>query len=154
MADLVAQDVMTREVVTIPNTATLRDAAEIFTAKHISGAPVIEADGKVVGMVTEADILDFDRREAAIPRTGAFGVFLISEEQLKKAYDDGLALSVEKLMARKVISATPHTPLTELMRLMVTKKINRIPIVDGNRLAGIVTREDVLRGLLASTEKV
>lgn len=152
MNELTAQDIMTREVTTIPVTATLRSAAQLLAEKNISGAPVVDAEGKLTGMLTEADILDSDRREAAIPRTGAFGVYLISEALLKQTYDDGLALTVDNLMTRRVITATPHTPITELMRLMVVERVNRLPVMDGEQLIGIVTRADVLRGLLRLRE--
>jgi CBS domain-containing protein len=152
MAARTAEDIMTREVVTIPVSATLREAARLLVDKNISGAPVADAQGKVVGVLTEGDILDEDRRTAAIPRISTLGFFLASEADLKRAYDDGLALPVEKLMTRRVLSAAPHEPITELMRLMVTRRINRIPIMDGNKLVGIVTRSDILRGLLDSME--
>lgn len=148
MKELTAQEIMTREVITVPPAATLREAAQLMAEKRISGMPVVDDAGHLVGILTEADILDPDKRHTAIPRTGAFGIFLIPEEQLRRAYDDGLALTVDKLMTRKVITVTPNTPISELMRLMVVRRINRLPVMDGDRLIGIVTREDVLRGML------
>ncbi|MGB9881005.1 MAG: CBS domain-containing protein, partial [Anaerolineae bacterium] len=75
--ELTARDVMTRDVVTIPETASLRDAVHVLVNHEISGAPVVDESGNVVGMLSEADILDERKREAALPRVALFGVSII-----------------------------------------------------------------------------
>jgi CBS-domain-containing membrane protein len=143
----VAADVMTREVKTIPWDATLRDVAEMLSIHHISGAPVVDDSGKMTGIICEADLINAAKKRAALPHVAAFGVFLAPEETLKRIYQDGATLRAEQVMTRDVITAAPDTPLAELSRIMTRKRINRIPVLDGEELVGIVTREDVLRGL-------
>lgn len=153
MAKRIVSDIMNRNVITIPAKATLREAAQTLVERGISGLPVVDEAGQLVGMLSEADILDPVKRQSALPRMGVLGFFVIPEEQLKRAYEDGLTLPVEKLMSQHVITVTPHTPITEVMRQMVVKKVNRLPVLDGTQLVGIVTREDVLRGLLETASE-
>jgi CBS domain-containing protein len=148
MSDLHAQDVMTKEVFTVPAKATLREVAELLAQHNISGAPVIDESGTVVGIISESDILSEEKRRRALPRMALFGLHPISEDYMQEAYQEGLALQAESLMTRNVIYAQEDTPLDQLSRLMVERRINRIPILRKGQLVGIVTREDALRGLL------
>ena len=143
-----AADVMTREVRTIPAEATLREAAEMLSIHHISGAPVVDNDGRMIGIITESDLMNSARKRAAMPHIAAFGVFLAPEETLQRIYHDGATLLAEEVMTPDPITAPPDVTLQELSQIMTKRRINRIPIVeDGGKLVGIVTREDILRGL-------
>jgi CBS domain-containing protein len=151
MPHLKAKDVMTREVKTVTPQATLREAAELLATQGISGAPVVDETGRVVGVISESDILDSKKRYKALPRMALWGLRPIPEDFLREAYQEGLSLQVESLMSRNVITAEEETPLEELAHLMVSHRINRVPILREGKLVGIVTREDALRGLLASS---
>ena len=148
-----AADVMTRGVRTIPAEATLRETAEMLSIHHISGAPVVDADGRMIGIITESDLMNSPRKRAAMPHVAAFGVFLAPEETLQRIYHDGATLLAEEVMTPDPITAPPDATLRELSQIMTKRHINRIPIVEegreggGKTLVGIVTREDVLRGL-------
>jgi CBS domain-containing protein len=147
MADLTAKDVMTATVHAVRPHQTLREAAELMAAHHISGLPVVDADGKVIGMVTEADLIDEHKREAAIPRTALYGLFLIPDEATLSAYENGMKLQVQQVMSKPVTAATEETTLHELADIMVRRRINRVPIVHGEHLVGIVSRGDLVRAL-------
>ena len=146
-----ARDVMTRNVALVRADQTLREAAALLTECHISGAPVVDRDGRLVGVLSESDLLSDARRDAAIPRFAVLGLSPVPDDLFRRAYDDGWKLRAENLMTRKIVTARQDTPLSELADTMVRRRINRIPIVadkDDKMLVGIVTREDVLRGLL------
>lgn len=149
MPSLKAKDIMTREVKTVAPQATLREAAELLATHGISGAPVVDESGQVVGIISESDILDEKKRYRALPRMALWGLRPIPEDFLREAYQEGLSLQVERLMSRDVITAEEETPVEELVRLMVSRRINRVPILREGQLVGIVTREDALRGLLS-----
>ncbi|MGC8835221.1 MAG: CBS domain-containing protein [Armatimonadota bacterium] len=145
--ELTARDVMTRDVVTIPETASLRDAVHVLVNHEISGAPVVDESGNVVGMLSEADILDERKREAALPRVALFGVSIIPDDSLRRAYEEGMSLQVKDVMTKKVISVEEDTSVKEIARLMVRHRINRVPVIKDRRLVGIVARDDILRAL-------
>jgi CBS domain-containing protein len=150
MAQVRAQDIMTRDVKTVRADAPLREAAELFTTHGISGAPVVDETGNVVGMVSESDLINPEKRRAALPRMAVFGVYVVPEETLQRAYQEGMSLPTREVMSRNVLSAAEDTPADELARRMVASRINRVPILRDNKPVGIVTREDILRGLMTS----
>jgi CBS domain-containing protein len=147
MAELTARDVMTTGVHTLRPDATLQQAAELLATHHISGAPVVDAAGRVVGMLTEADLIDQHRREAAVPRTALFGLILIPETVTLEAYRRGMQLQVQQVMSKNVVAAEEETTLHELADRMMSHKINRVPVLRDGRLVGIVSRGDVVRAL-------
>ena len=141
-------EIMHTEVRTLAPETTLREAAELLGIWQVSGAPVVDSNGKLVGVVSESDMLSEARKRAALPRTAAFGVFLPVEDALKRIYHDGATLLVGEVMSTNVVTATPVTSLEELGRTLVQRRINRIPVLDDKgQLVGIVTREDVLKAL-------
>lgn len=143
-------EIMTRAVVTISEDATLREAAALLSEKRISGAPVVDAQGALVGILSESDLLNEARKRSALPRTAAFGIFVASEEVLQRLYHDGADLCVRSVMSTNLITATEETTVKEATRTMVGKKINRLPILDPKgKVVGIVTREDLLKAVFS-----
>ena len=142
--------IMTRPVVTILENATLREAAALLSEKQISGAPVVDAQGNLVGILSESDLLNEGRKRAALPRTAAFGVFVASEEVLQRLYHAGADLSVRSVMSTNLQTATEETTVVEATRTLISRKINRLPVVDSTgKLVGIVTREDLLKAVFS-----
>lgn len=143
-----AAQILQAQVHTLSPDATLREAAELLGLWNVSGAPVVDSQGNLVGVVSESDLLSEARKRAALPRTAAFGVFLPVEDALKRIYHEGATLLVGEVMSTNLVTATADTPVDEIGRLLVQRKINRIPVVNiEGKLVGIVTREDVLRSL-------
>lgn len=144
-----AADVMTKNVIAVTEDATVREAGQAMIDNGVSGLVVLDAAGALAGVVSESDLMNTGRRRNALPRTALFGLAPVKEEALLRAYEDGLALRVGDVMTRKVISVPPDAALDALAAVLVNKRINRVPVVDGGKVVGIVTREDVLRGMLA-----
>lgn len=150
---LTARDIMTRDVKTITENAPLKEAVEILTANKISGMPVLDEKGTLVGIISEADLMNKEKRRAVLPHMALFGLFVVPERLLKEAYEEGFALKVRDVMTTNVVTAEEDTPVEELADIMVRKRINRIPIMKDGQLVGIVTRNDVLRGLRYQSDR-
>ena len=144
------KDVMQTEVVTVAPEATLKEAAALLVEHRISGLPVVDADGAVVGVVSEADILYKERGDR--PPRGAFAWF----------FDPGGLADAKKLEARTVAEAmtSPATTIqrwrnvADAARAMIELGINRLPVVHHDKLVGIVTRADLVRAFARSDEEI
>ncbi len=147
MLNTKAVDIMTKKVKTLTEDATLREAAEQMVWHKISGLPVVNDAGVLVGIITEADLMSEDKRKAAIPRMALYGLYIIPEELLEKSYHEGFSLMVKDVMTKKVITAGPDAYVEELAEIMVHKGINRIPIVEDGKLVGVVSRNDILKAM-------
>jgi CBS domain-containing protein len=141
-------DCMTREVLALAPETSLEGAARLFSTRHISGAPVIDPDGKPLGVLTQHDITDPDRG-----RRDGHGQSLfyklragsIERHQCGKVATPG---TVGDIMTSFVVAVPPDKPIEEAARLMVSDGVHRLLVVQGQRLVGIVTSMDLLRALL------
>jgi CBS domain-containing protein len=147
---MLVQGFMTENPVTIKPLDTVETVLKLLEEKHISGLPVVDEDGKVVGVVSEADLL-FKERPLRMPLYLTFlgGVIYLEPldkflQQLKKT----LGILVQDVMTLAPITITPDTPVPCAANLMLEKRINRLPVVDDKgKLIGIITRNDLLRAL-------
>jgi CBS domain-containing protein len=143
-----AMNVMTRPVVTIPADATVYAAADILLGARISAAPVVDADGKMIGIVSEADLMN--RAESgAVPAKSWLQRLLAPEAVLARDFLRSHSHHVADVMTRDVVAAEEQTDLREIAGLMQSRKVKRIPIVRGGKVVGIVSRANLLQGLLA-----
>lgn len=142
-----AGEIMTRDVVSVTPETTLREITDLLIARNISGVPVVDAHGAVVGVVSETDLINEDKRRVAIPRSLLFGVFTIPESALREAFADGETLTANDLMTRHPYTVHEDASAREVCRALVERNINRVPVVRDNRLVGVITRTDVLRAL-------
>lgn len=144
------RDIMTRTVVTVRPTDTLQSAATLLAEKDISGMPVVDADGKVVGVLSEKDLLRTLRDRAGLGMPG--GLFALILEPSSARQKDLLAQCLEVLrkgtvrqaMSTPAKTVTPDTLTVQAGRQMLSLGINRMPVVDHGKLVGIVTRANVL----------
>ena len=112
-----AKDIMTRDIITVSPTMTIRSLAMTLIKNQISGAPVAGRNGKIIGVVSEADIV------------------------AKKGKD------VKSIMSKKIISVGEDTAVEEIARLMTTQKIKRVPVMRGDNVVGIVSRADIVSAI-------
>jgi CBS domain-containing protein len=147
MEALRAKQIMTSSVITVREDTRLEEIAGILACRGISGVPVVDDEDRVIGIVSQTDLIDEHRREVRIPRVALYGLFPLPDDLLVAAARGGMTLPASALMSRQVITATENTTVHELADLMVTHKINRVPIVSGDRLVGIVCRADIVRAL-------
>jgi CBS domain-containing protein len=147
MDSLMARDVMSSEVRAVCEDTPLEEIAALLATHHISGVPVVDEEQRVIGIVSEADLIDEHKRERHIPRVALYGLFPIPEDLLAAAYAGGKGLTARDMMTRKVTTASEKTSCAELADLMVRRHINRVPIVRDGKLVGIVCRDDLVRAL-------
>jgi CBS domain-containing protein len=148
-----ARDVMVSPVVTVKPSATVKEVAKVLLESRISGVPVVEDQGKLVGIVSEGDLLH--RSEAGTELRRAWWlVGLTGEETLAGEYVKAHARKAADVMTTNVISAGPDAPLHELAALMETNAIKRVPIVDNGRLVGIVSRANLLQAVAGARPEV
>ncbi len=140
-------DIMTQPVITVGPQTTIAEAAQLMLQRHISGLPVVDAAGAVVGIVTEGDLLR--RAETGTERRHARWLeFIISPGRLAREYAGAHAHRVGEVMSQEVISVTPQDPLEAVVRLMERRHIKRLPVIAAGRLVGIISRANLVRALV------
>jgi CBS domain-containing protein len=142
-------------VTATPDTA-LEDIARLMLEHRIGCVVIVSAEdpGRVAGIVTETD---FDIREAGIPFSAfrapkLFGNWISSEAELAEAYEQVRRRRVRDIMQSPVITVSPDDEVWRAARLMIEHDIKRLPVVEGGRLVGIVTRHDLLKRCVAESE--
>jgi CBS domain-containing protein len=142
-------DLMTKDVVSVKPTMTLREAAALLVEKRISGMPVVNDESEVVGIISEADILV--KAGGSHSRNRLLGWLLepdLGDEEKIRAETVGQAMSAPAL------TIATHRPVHEAARLMVTEGVNRLPVLDDGKLTGILTRADVVRAFTRTDAEI
>lgn len=145
-----ASDIMTTEVITVTKDTSLKDLAKILFEKHINGVPVVDDAGSLIGIICESDLIQKDRK-LHIPTVVAIFdwiLYLENPKNLEKEIKRINATTVEDLYTKEVITVDEKTPLDEIATLMAQKRIYTIPVMDGDRLVGIVGKADLIRTLV------
>lgn len=159
-------DVMTRDVVTLSPDMTLEQAAERLVERGISGAPVVTADGRLLGILSESDLLrhlkriaeDFIGAKYLTDRVHSLALLTFLGERQHAAvpeiYKRLRAARVSDAMTRKVETVGPMETIEAVAGVMIEHDVNRVPVVDAGRVVGIVTRTDLARVLATSRKDV
>ncbi len=148
-----AADVMVTNVITVTPDQSVQEVAEILLTKRISGLPVVDADGKLVGIVSEGDLMR--RVETGTARERSWWLrLLMGREGLAQEYIRQNANRVGDVMTRSVITAEPDTPLPEVAGLLERNRIKRVPIVKDGKLVGILSRANLLQALASLRKEI
>jgi CBS domain-containing protein len=136
-------DIMSDDVVCVGPEATLREAIRLMLDNRVSGLPVVGDDGRVVGILTEGDLLH--RSETGTERhRHPWLEFLIGPGRAAGDYVKTHGRRVDEIMTREVVSVGPDASLDELVRLLEHRRIKRVPVLADGRLVGIVSRADLM----------
>jgi CBS domain-containing protein len=150
---MTAADVMVSNVITVGVNASIGEVAAILLNNHISGAPVVGEKGELVGIVSEGDLLR--RPEIGTAKRHSWWLELVSNEwSLATEYIKSHSRKVADVMTRDVITAKPDTPLGDIAAMLERNRIKRVPIVEGSKLVGIVSRANILQALASATKKL
>jgi CBS domain-containing protein len=147
-----AADIMTRDVVSVRPETTLAEAVRLMLARQISGLPVVDGDGRLVGMLTEGDLLrraetDTERRRAR------WLELLLGPGRMAEEYVRTHGRRIAEIMTPEVVAVAQEAPLDEVVRLMERHRIKRVPVLRDGALVGIVSRADLLRALSGLLER-
>lgn len=141
------REIMTKDITSISPETTAQEALDLLQKIQISGVPVIDQDGKLVGMFTEKDILHY-LLPSYIERVGRF-VYEENPKATKKKFYELSNIKVKQLMRKDVITTSPDAALCEVARIMLTQKARRLPVVDQQgKVVGIVARCDILKAFI------
>ena len=145
-----ARDVMTLGVYTVKPTTSVKDVARLFMQRRISAVPVVDDQGKIIGIVSEGDLLH--RSEISTQRRHPWWLDLMVRDEVLDAeeYIKAHAKQVADIMTRNVITAEPDTPLQEIAETLEKYGIKRLPIVRDGRLVGIVSRANLVQAIATS----
>ncbi|MCC6223675.1 MAG: CBS domain-containing protein [Thermoleophilia bacterium] len=145
------RDVMVQDVLTVGPETSLKDVAAALSGRGISGLPVVDSAGFVIGVVSEADILVKERTPAP-RRSGIMGWLAGPPEPAELAKLD--ARTAGEAMTSPVLTISPGESVARAAALMVEEGVNRLPVVDGDRLVGIVTRADLVRAFTRDDDAI
>jgi CBS domain-containing protein len=138
-----AADVMVSNVITVGVNASIGEVAAILLNNHISAAPVVDEKGDLVGIVSEGDLIR--RPEIGTAKRHSWWLELISNKWASASeYIKSHSRMVADVMTRDVITAKPDTPLGDIAAMLERNRIKRVPIVDGGKLVGLVSRGNIL----------
>jgi CBS domain-containing protein len=143
-----AKDVMTRDLISVTSDATVLQAARLMLQHHISGLPVVDASGKLVGILSEGDFLR--RRETATQRRRSRWLeFLMGPGKIASEYTHSHGSKVAEVMTSEVRTVGEDTDLEQIVELMEKHRIKRVPVMRAGKLAGIVTRSNLMHAMVS-----
>lgn len=155
------KDVMNTDPITCQAEDTVSEAARLMREKKISGMPVMDGD-RLVGVISETDILRLlppGEEEGELWLPSPFEVFevpfrdVVRWERMHASVQDVSGKKVSEVMTRKVHKIWPDASVERAAQIMTSRRINRLPVLDGERVVGIVTRGDIISGLGAAREE-
>jgi CBS domain-containing protein len=149
-----AHQIMTRKVITVKADTSILDAANLMLRHHISGLPVIDDTGRLIGIVSEGDFMRRGEIGTQGPRIRWLD-FLMGAGRSAVSYVHEHGRKVGEIMTQEDLGiATEETPLEDLVRLMERENVKHVPVVRGNMVVGIVTRADLLRAVASLARNV
>ena len=146
---LTAKELMSENVITVTGDLTVQELAKILTDNKISGVPVVDDQGKVIGVVTESDLID-QNKKVHIPTVVAIldsFFFLENPDKMEKEMKKMAGSKVEDIFTPGVIAVQLDAPLDEVATLMAEKKVHTLPVLDGELLAGVIGKSDIIRSI-------
>lgn len=144
---MLCKDVMTTPVISVLPDTTVREIAKLLLKRGISAVPVLDADGKLCGIVSEGDLLR--RTETGTERQPSWWLALIGEADKVHDYIGSHGTRAADVMTREVISVNETTTLASAATLLEKHRIKRVPVVRDGKVVGIVSRANLLQGLAA-----
>lgn len=146
---LTAKQIMTREIITVGMELAVSELAALFWKNRIGGAPVVDESGKLLGIVTESDLID-QSKKVHIPTIMTIldsMIFLENPAKLDREIKKMTGTKVKDIYSTKVTTVNEDTPMSEIATIMADRKLHTLPVVDGDRLVGVIGKADIIRNL-------
>ncbi len=150
---MLAKDIMTTDVITITPSLAVEQIAQLLLSCNISGVPVVDAEDRLIGLVSEGDLLR--RREGGTERQRSWWLNLLAGPEARaRDFVKTHGHKAEDVMTREVMTVTPDTPVGEIAELLEKRHIKRVPVVEDGKIVGIVSRANLLHGLATYKERI
>lgn len=149
---MLAKDIMTRDVIAVTPEQQVETVVSLLLENKISGIPVVDNERRVIGIITEKDLM-IKARELKVPfYVTLFDsiIFLENPIRFNNELKKYTASRVKDAMTKRVLVVKEDTPVNEIAEIMQNKKVNRVPVVRDGKLVGIITRNDILKSLVKS----
>jgi len=150
---LTAKDIMTTNVITVRKDTSVNELAEVLWKNKISGAPVLDYEGKVISVVTESDLID-QNKKVHIPTMISIldsVIFLESSKKTEKEIKKMAGNTVQDICAMDLVSVTEDVGLDEIATIMSEKKVHTLPVMKDGELVGIIGKSDIIRSMAIQT---
>ncbi|WP_136806342.1 CBS domain-containing protein [Desulfosediminicola flagellatus] len=145
-----AADIMTRKVISVTIETTVKELAKILTTNSISGAPVVDNEGNLLGVVTESDLIDQNKKihiPTVVSILDSF-IYLESPDKLEAEMRKIAGSTVADIFTENVTTVTETTPIDELATIMSEQNIHTLPVVQDGEIRGIIGKKDIIKTLV------
>jgi CBS domain-containing protein len=150
---LKAKDIMTKDVITVKPATTIEDLARTLIKYQISGTPVVDEDGNLVGIVTENDLIGKNKKLHIPTIVRLFDAFIpLGTSRLEEEIKRMAASTVGEICTRDVVAVNEDTPMEDIATIMTEKKIHLLPVLRERRLVGIIGKKDLIKGISGQSE--
>jgi len=151
---LKAKDIMTKDVITIGAATTIEELSRTLMEHKISGAPVVDDSGNLIGIVTENDLINQNKRLHIPTVMRLFDSFIMLENpgKIEKEIKKMAATTVDEICVKKVVSVTEDASAEDIATIMSEKKVHLIPVVDGKKILGIIGKMDLIKAIIRPGE--
>lgn len=148
-----AHQIMTRPVITVTPEITIVEAADTMLQKHVSGLPVVDAAGKLVGIISESDFIR--RSEIGTQRKrGRFLKFILGPGKAATDFVHEHGRRIAEIMTKEPLTITEDAALEEIVELMEQNNVKRLPVIRGDKIVGIVSRANLLQAVASLAREV
>lgn len=147
-------DIMTTDVVKVGPDSSVSDIARLMSARGVSGLPVVDGEDRVLGVVTELDMIVRNTR-FKMPTFFAFLdaiIYFETPSHFRERLQHVLGTTAQEIMSKPAVTVSTEATIEELAGLMVERRMNPIPVVENGRLVGIVSRSDIIRMMVEGAE--
>ena len=147
---LKVKEIMTKDVVTVTRETTVMELAKIFSEKHISSLPVVDAAGALAGIVTETDLVEQDKSLHIPTVISIFDwvIYLESDKKFEKELKKMTGKKVGDIYSAEVVTVSPEDAVAKVADIMSSRKVNALPVVAAGKVVGIFARIDLIRAII------
>jgi CBS domain-containing protein len=152
MALQTAKDIMTPDPVTVTRELPVTEAAHLMSEKRVGALPVLDGAGKLVGLVTEGDLIMQDAKvhfPTYLHLLGGFIFYPGSTERFESDLKKAVGATVADVMTTDPITVSPDATVEDVATLLVEQEVSRLPVMDGGTLVGIISKSDIVRAIAA-----
>jgi CBS domain-containing protein len=150
---LKAKDIMTKDIITVKPATTIEDLAHILIKHQISGTPVVDEDGNLIGIVTENDLISKNKKLHIPTILRLFDAFIpLGTSRLEEEIKRMAAFTVGEICTRNVVTCDEDMSIEDVATMMTEKKIHLLPVLKERRLVGIIGKKDLIKGISGQPE--